>query len=98
MTFVKFETALDLVHVLELITSIACLCYDAHSMWVGPQGESVGAFLADPLQFLKDCRAKYGGIVGLLLGGEYVVLLSEAAAARQVLIEQAGSVFVKVFS
>eukprot|EP00884_Botryococcus_braunii_P020753 jgi/Botrbrau1/7361/Bobra.0316s0009.2 len=61
----------------------------------GPKGEAVGAFLANPLEFLTRSRHEYGALVGLLLGGERVVIISDPTAARQVLIDQAGTVFVK---
>eukprot|EP00775_Hariotina_reticulata_P008971 gene8971-9146_t len=38
---------------------------------------------------------EYGPVVGLLLGGERVVLVADPAAARQVLIDDASDVFVK---
>jgi hypothetical protein len=51
--------------------------------------------LGGPLEFISRLRRQHGQVVGLLLGGERVVLLSEPAAAKQVLVEQA-DVFVKV--
>jgi hypothetical protein len=50
--------------------------------------------LADPLAFIEDVRARHGPVAGLLLGGERVVLVSDPAAARQVLIDRA-DIFVK---
>jgi hypothetical protein len=51
--------------------------------------------LSDPLAFLEETTAVYGGVVGLVLGGEYVVLVSDPAVAKDVMIDSA-SVFVKV--
>jgi cytochrome P450 len=50
--------------------------------------------LADPLAFIESVRERHGPVAGLLLGGERVVLVSDPAAARQVLIDNA-AVFVK---
>jgi cytochrome P450 len=50
--------------------------------------------LADPLSFIEANRARHGPVAGLLLGGERVVLVSDPAAARQVLIDDA-AIFVK---
>jgi len=50
--------------------------------------------LSDPLRFIEDLRATHGPVVGMLLGGERVVLLSDPPAARQALIDRA-DVFVK---
>ncbi len=51
--------------------------------------------MSDPLRFLTDTSSTYGPLAGLLLGGERVVLVTGREAARTVLIEQAGSVYVK---
>ena len=51
--------------------------------------------LSDPLAFLEQTSATYGGVVGLVLGGEYVVLVSDPVVAKDVMIDSA-SVFVKV--
>jgi cytochrome P450 len=51
--------------------------------------------LSDPLAFLDQTSATYGSVVGLVLGGEYVVLVSDPAVAKDVMIDSA-SVFVKV--
>ncbi|KAG2496159.1 hypothetical protein HYH03_005761 [Edaphochlamys debaryana] len=61
----------------------------------GPSGEQTLALLSDPLAFLKTSTERYGPLVGLLLGGERVVLVTGREEARQVLVEQAGSVYVK---
>ena len=51
----------------------------------GPSGEAAVQLLQQPLGFLEQLRRQYGTVVGLLLGGERVVLVagaaSEAAAA-----------------
>ncbi len=60
----------------------------------GPPGDQSAAMLSDPLAFIENLRQSHGPIVGLLLGGERVVLVSEPAASRQVLIDRS-DVFVK---
>lgn len=50
--------------------------------------------LQSPLDFITRLRREYGPVVGLLLGGERVVLVSDPAAARQILIDRP-DVFVK---
>ncbi|GLC37963.1 hypothetical protein PLESTF_000605900 [Pleodorina starrii] len=61
----------------------------------GPSGDQTLALLSDPLAFLKSVTAQYGSLVGLLLGGERVVLVTGREEARVVLVEQAGSVYGK---
>ncbi|EFJ44932.1 hypothetical protein VOLCADRAFT_82539 [Volvox carteri f. nagariensis] len=61
----------------------------------GPEGDQTLSLLSDPLGFLTSTTAQYGPLVGLLLGGERVVLVTGREAARTVLVEQAGSVYVK---
>jgi cytochrome P450 len=51
--------------------------------------------LSDPLAFLERMTATYGGVVGLVLGGEYVVLVSDPTVAKDVMVDRA-SVFMKV--
>lgn len=51
--------------------------------------------LANPLAFLEQTTAAHTGVAGLVLGGEYVVLVSDPAVAKDVLIDRA-SIFVKV--
>jgi hypothetical protein len=52
-------------------------------------------FLRSPLAFLDSTVQRYGGAVGLKLGGEHVLLLTDLSLTRQVLVDQA-EVFVKV--
>ncbi|KXZ55232.1 hypothetical protein GPECTOR_3g373 [Gonium pectorale] len=61
----------------------------------GPPGDATLSLLTDPLAFLTTSTARYGKVVGLLLGGERVVLVSGQEEARAVLIEQAGTTYVK---
>ena len=61
----------------------------------GPSGDQALNLLADPLGYLDRITQQHGPIVGLVLGGEYVVVVADAAAARTVLHDQSG-VFVKV--
>ena len=60
----------------------------------GPTGDQSVAMLADPLSFIQFQQQQYGNTVGMLLGGEWVVLVSSPEAAQQVLIDQP-DVFVK---
>ncbi|EIE20236.1 cytochrome P450 [Coccomyxa subellipsoidea C-169] len=55
----------------------------------GPGGDVVLEFLRSPLSFLDRIVRQHGGSVGLRLGGEHVVLLTDPALSRQVLIDQA---------
>ncbi|GIL91069.1 hypothetical protein Vretimale_9498 [Volvox reticuliferus] len=61
----------------------------------GPPGDQTLALLSDPLSFLSSTTKQYGQLVGLTLGGEHVVLVTGREAARVVLLDQAGSVYVK---
>ncbi|GLI60636.1 hypothetical protein VaNZ11_002833 [Volvox africanus] len=61
----------------------------------GPPGDQTLALLSDPLSFLSSTTKQYGQLVGFMLGGERVVLVTGREAARVVLLEQAGSVYVK---
>jgi hypothetical protein len=63
----------------------------------GPPGDQSLGMLGGPLELITRLRRQHGQVVGMLLGGERVVLLSEPAAAKMVLVEQA-DVFVKVSS
>lgn len=60
----------------------------------GPPGDQSVGLLSDPLATIISLAQAHGPVVGLLLGGERVVLVSEPQAAREVLIERA-DVFVK---
>lgn len=42
------------------------------------------SLLSDPLSFISSTSQQHGGVVGMLLGGERIVLISDAGAARQV--------------
>jgi Cytochrome P450 len=55
----------------------------------GPVGECTPAFLRDPLHFLRHCRAAYGPLATLTLGGQRVVLVSGSGAAAAVLLDSA---------
>lgn len=50
----------------------------------GPPGDQSLGLLSDPLGTLSRLRREYGPLVGLLLGGERVVLVAEPDAAKQV--------------
>lgn len=73
-----------------------CLCV-ATGFPPGPVGDQAVGMLSGPLEFISRLRREHGPVVGMLLGGERVVLVSEPQAARQVLLEQP-DVFVKVGS
>lgn len=45
--------------------------------------------LLDPLSFLESVSATYQPVVGLIMGGEEVILVADPAAAQQVLIDKA---------
>ena len=60
----------------------------------GPDGDAAVALGADPLAFIVAAQASHGDVVGLRLAGERCVLVSDAAAAKDVLIDRASS-FVK---
>lgn len=51
--------------------------------------------LLDPLSFLENVTARYSSVVGLIMGGEEIVLVTEPAAAQHVLIDKA-SIYRKV--
>jgi hypothetical protein len=57
---------------------------DAAGFPPGPLGDASLGLLSDPLAFLRDTRAEYGGVAGMLLGGERIVVVSDPEAARQV--------------
>lgn len=61
----------------------------------GPQGDVALRLLANPLAFLDEMNRTYGQLVGILLGGEHVVLVSDPAAAEKILIS-GNSQFAKV--
>ena len=45
--------------------------------------------LLDPLSFLENVSETYQPVVGLIMGGEEVILVADPAAAQQVLIDKA---------
>lgn len=51
--------------------------------------------LLDPLSFLETVTSTYQPVVGLIMGGEEVILVADPAAAQQVLIDKA-SIYKKV--
>ncbi len=53
--------------------------------------------LLDPLRFLESVTATYQPIVGLVMGGEEVILVADPVAAQQVLIDKA-SIYRKVYT
>ena len=48
--------------------------------------------LASPLQFLEEVTQQYGKVVGMVLGGERVVLVADSAVAEQILIAGSSNV------
>ena len=62
---------------------------------LGPAGDSAANMLLDPLSFLQNVSAMYQPVVGLIMGGEEVILVADPAAAQQVLIDRA-SIYKKV--
>ncbi|KAL6768599.1 CYP746A1 [Auxenochlorella protothecoides x Auxenochlorella symbiontica] len=52
---------------------------------LGPGGDCALRLLSDPLAFLTDVARDHGPVVGLTLAGSRVVLVSDPAAARDVL-------------
>ncbi|KAF5834729.1 cytochrome P450, partial [Dunaliella salina] len=55
----------------------------------GPRGDSAVSLISAPLDFLERTKQEHGTIVGLMLGGERVVLVADPAAAKQALIDDA---------
>lgn len=45
--------------------------------------------LLDPLSFLESVSVTYQPVVGLIMGGEEVILVADPSAAQQVLIDKA---------
>mmetsp|Transcript_22474 Transcript_22474/g.62331 ORF Transcript_22474/g.62331 Transcript_22474/m.62331 type:complete len:545 (+) Transcript_22474:187-1821(+) len=60
----------------------------------GPVGDTVFQLLADPVGCIERLSRVYGGAVGLQLGGERCVLLSDPALIAKVVVEDAAK-FVK---
>lgn len=60
----------------------------------GPSGDVALDLLRDPLAFLQQTQKKYGDVVGLSLGGERAVLVTDPLAAKAVLTE-APEVYIK---
>jgi hypothetical protein len=50
----------------------------------GPSGDQALTLVGDPLGFITAAQQQHGDVVGLLLGGERVVLVADPQAARQV--------------
>ena len=61
----------------------------------GPPRDSAASRLLDPSRFLEGVTARYQRIVGLIMGSEEVILVSDPATAQQVLIDKA-SIYRKV--
>lgn len=55
----------------------------------GPSGDSAASMLLDPLAFLQSVTSTYQPVVGLIMGGEEVILVADPAAAQRVLIDKA---------
>lgn len=53
----------------------------------GPAGDVALDLLRDPLAFLASTQRRFGDIVGLSLGGQRVVLVTDPSAAKAVLID-----------
>ena len=64
---------------------------------LGPSGDSAASMLLDPLSFLEQVSSTYQPIVGLIMGGQEVILVADPAAAQQVLIDKA-AIYRKVSS
>ena len=58
----------------------------------GPSGDVALRLLANPLAFLEEVKQQHGKIVGMVLGGERVVLVADSAIAEQVLITENSTV------
>jgi hypothetical protein len=52
----------------------------------GPPGDQSLSLLSDPLACISRLRREHGPLVGLLLGGERVVLVADPEAAKQVCV------------
>eukprot|EP00854_Cymbomonas_tetramitiformis_P001707 gene1707-2365_t len=57
----------------------------------GPEGDVAIDLVGDPLAFTTQAARKYGGIVGLRIAGQNVVLVSDPLLAKRVLIEDSKS-------
>ena len=57
----------------------------------GPDGDAAVELGADPLAFIVKAQASHGDVVGLRLAGERCVLVSDAEAAKDVLITRSSS-------
>lgn len=60
----------------------------------GPRGDVALDLLKDPLDFLELMEGRYGDVVGVLLGGERAVIVSDPHVAQYVLVDRP-DVFVK---
>jgi hypothetical protein len=68
---------------LSLCCFTACSCV-RQGFPPGPPGDQSLSLLSDPLACISRLRREHGALVGLLLGGERVVLVADPAAAKQV--------------
>uniref|UniRef100_UPI002869BDA8 cytochrome P450 n=1 Tax=Deinococcus sp. TaxID=47478 RepID=UPI002869BDA8 len=61
----------------------------------GPRSRSplgqAGVLRADPLGYMRHLRTAYGDVVSLRVGPREIIVLSDPAAAREVLVEKASS-------
>lgn len=57
----------------------------------GPEGDVAIDLVADPLAFTTQAARKHGGLVGLRIAGQNVVLVSDPLLAKRVLIEDSQS-------
>lgn len=76
--------ALHASHLCPTHTSDPHLCPTLSGFPPGPPGDQAVTLLLDPLQFLERTTRQYGGTVGLLMGTERVVLVTDKQLARQV--------------
>eukprot|EP00667_Euglena_gracilis_P005933 EG_transcript_5978 len=53
----------------------------------GPPGDSTLELVQNPLAFFERMRDQFGGAIGLVMAGEYVVVVSDPALLRQILVD-----------
>jgi len=56
----------------------------------GPDGDAVVKMVQNPLALFTEVTATHGRIVGMVMGGEYVTVVSDKAALRHILIDNTG--------